>query len=65
MPNVSLSPPRLQIIQHLTIQSNAVTAVMSIVDTRTFDRQKNARVDCHQLATDASIDLPIVIGGVA
>ncbi|KAF3996628.1 hypothetical protein [Glaciimonas immobilis] len=65
MPNVSLSPPRLQIIQHLPIPSNAVTAVVSMVDARTVDRQKNVRVVCHELATDVSIDLFILIGGAA
>ncbi|MGZ9710439.1 hypothetical protein ACXX82_06455 [Glaciimonas sp. GNP009] len=62
---VTSTQSRLQIIQRLTSQSNALTALLSVFDALTSDGQKNALVDCHELATDVSIDLSALIGGAA
>lgn len=56
---------RLQTIQRLTSQINAVAALLSTFDMLTSESQKNALAHCHELATDVSIDLSALIDGAA
>lgn len=59
------TPGRFICSQHLTSQSNALTALLPVFDVLTSEGQKNALVDCHELATDVSIDLSAWIGAPA
>ena len=54
---------RLQILQRLTRQSTAIAAMLSAFDMLNPANQKNALAQCHDLATDVSIDLSALIGG--
>ncbi|KAF3996172.1 hypothetical protein [Glaciimonas immobilis] len=56
---------RLQTIQCLTRQSTAIAATLSAFDVLVSASQRNALAHCHELATDVSIDLSIIIGGAA
>ena len=56
---------RLQTIQRLTRQSTAIAAMLSAFDMLNPANQKNALAQCHELATDVSIDLSALIGGAA
>ena len=56
---------RNAIIKRLSSQAGVIAALLSVFDVLTDEGQKNALVDCHELATDVSIDLSALIGGAA
>ncbi|MEB0011278.1 hypothetical protein QN379_02720 [Glaciimonas sp. Gout2] len=56
---------RSQIIQGLTRQSTAIASMLFAFEMLNATNQKNALAQCHELATDVSIDLSALIGGAA
>ena len=56
---------RTETIKRLSSRASVIASLLSVFDVLTIDGQKNALVDCHELATDVSIDLSALIGGAA